>query len=131
MLIAVGIHLEDYEVLNQSIDGSDGHRGIWEDLIPGAEWLVDGDHDRSSLVAGTDKLEQHRSLGLVLLEIGEIVEDDEVIYVELLDSVGSFAVIDLDARTSFAYVMNALASPLWDARALGLVIAMWQALELA
>jgi CubicO group peptidase (beta-lactamase class C family) len=43
---------------------------------------------------------------------------------------GSLAIIDLDARTSFAYVMNNLAGPMWDARALGLVTAMWQALGL-
>ena len=44
---------------------------------------------------------------------------------------GSFAIIDLDAHTSFAYVMNLLTGPVWDARAMGLVTAMWQALELA
>jgi len=43
---------------------------------------------------------------------------------------GSLAIIDLDARTSFAYVMNRLAGPMWDARGLGLVTAMWQALGL-
>jgi len=41
---------------------------------------------------------------------------------------GSLAIIDLDARTSFAYVMNRLAGPMWDARGLGLVTAMWGAL---
>jgi CubicO group peptidase (beta-lactamase class C family) len=43
---------------------------------------------------------------------------------------GSFAIVDLDARTSFAYVMNLLAGPVWDERAIGLVTTMWQALEL-
>jgi len=43
---------------------------------------------------------------------------------------GSLAIIDLDARTSFAYVMNRLAGPMWDARALGPAQAMWQALSL-
>jgi hypothetical protein len=43
---------------------------------------------------------------------------------------GSLAIIDLDARTSFAYVMNNLAGPMWDARGLGLATAMWQALGL-
>ena len=88
--ITVGIHLEDDGVVNQAIDGGDGHRGVGEDLVPGTEGLVGGDHDRSSLVAGADELEQHRRLGLVLLEIGEIIKDDEVIFIELLDGAGEF-----------------------------------------
>jgi CubicO group peptidase (beta-lactamase class C family) len=43
---------------------------------------------------------------------------------------GSLAIIDLDACTSAAYVMNRLAGPMWDARAMGLMTAMWKALGL-
>jgi len=43
---------------------------------------------------------------------------------------GSLAVIDFDAGTSFAYVMNRLVGPMWDARALALATALWQALGL-
>jgi CubicO group peptidase (beta-lactamase class C family) len=43
---------------------------------------------------------------------------------------GSLAIIDLDEHTSFAYVMNSLAGPMWDARGLGLATAMWRALGL-
>ena len=88
--IAFGIHLEDDGVVNEAIDRGDGHCGVWEDLVPGTEWLIGGDHDRSSLVAGADELEQHRCFGLVLLEIGEIIKDDEVIFIELLDGAGEF-----------------------------------------
>lgn len=43
---------------------------------------------------------------------------------------GSLAVIDMDARTSFGYAMNRMApTTTGDMRALGLVMAMWQALE--
>jgi CubicO group peptidase (beta-lactamase class C family) len=43
---------------------------------------------------------------------------------------GSLVIIDLDARTSLAYVMNRLVGPMWDARGLGLATAMWRALGL-
>jgi CubicO group peptidase (beta-lactamase class C family) len=42
---------------------------------------------------------------------------------------GSLAIIDMDARTSFGYAMNRMApTTTGDMRALGLVMAMWQAL---
>ncbi|MFF5121528.1 EstA family serine hydrolase [Dactylosporangium aurantiacum] len=40
---------------------------------------------------------------------------------------GSFAVIDLDARASYAYAMNQLGSPLGDLRAFGPMSAAWDA----
>jgi CubicO group peptidase (beta-lactamase class C family) len=44
---------------------------------------------------------------------------------------GSLAIIDMDARTSFGYAMNRMApTTTGDIRALGLAMAMWQALGL-
>lgn len=44
---------------------------------------------------------------------------------------GSLAIIDMDARTSFAYVMNRMApTTTGDMRALGLAMAMWEAMGL-
>ncbi len=43
---------------------------------------------------------------------------------------GSLAIIDMDARTTFAYAMNKMApTTTGDMRALGLVTAAWQALS--
>src|ERR1700678_4570124 len=56
-----------------------------EDLAPFAERLVGGDQQRSALVARADQFEQDARLRLVLGEIGEIVEDQQVIFVELGD----------------------------------------------
>ena len=56
--IAVGVHLEDDGVVHEPVDDGDGHCGIWEDLIPGAEGLVGGDHDRASFVSCADQLEE-------------------------------------------------------------------------
>jgi hypothetical protein len=38
---------------------------------------------------------------------------------------GSLAIIDLDARTTFGYAMNAMTVTIGDLRALGLALAMW------
>jgi hypothetical protein len=40
---------------------------------------------------------------------------------------GSLAIIDLDARTTFCYVMNKMSGTLADLRGLGLAMAMWEA----
>ena len=41
---------------------------------------------------------------------------------------GSLAIIDMDARTTFAYAMNKMAgTTTGDIRALGLAMAMWEA----
>jgi hypothetical protein len=43
---------------------------------------------------------------------------------------GSLAIIDMDARTTFGYAMTKMApTTQGDIRGLGLVMAMWQALE--
>src|SRR5271155_5656525 len=56
-----------------------------EDLAPFAEGLVGGDQQRSTLIACAYQLEQDAGLGLVLGDIGEVVEDQQVIFVELGD----------------------------------------------
>ena len=38
------------------------------------------------LVAGADQLEQHAGFGLVLTDIGDVVEDEQVVLVQLADS---------------------------------------------
>lgn len=71
--------------MNQSVHGSQGHRRIGEDPAPFTEGLVGGDEHRAVLVARADQLEQHAGLGLVLADIGNIVEDDQVVAIELGD----------------------------------------------
>ena len=56
-----------------------------EDFAPFAERLVGGDQQRSALVACADQFEQDARLRLVLGDIGEVVEDQQVIFVELGD----------------------------------------------
>ena len=69
-------------VVHQVVDDGDSHRRIGEDLAPVAEGLVGGDQQGSPLVAGADQLEQDAGLGLVLGDIGEVVEDQQVVFIE-------------------------------------------------
>ena len=95
--VALDIHLEDGGVMDEAVDGGERHGGIGEDLAPFAEGLVGGDEHRAPLVAGADELEQHAGLGLVLGDVGEIVEDQQMEVVELVDGgfEGEFAARDL------------------------------------
>ena len=62
--------------MDETIDRRQGHGLIREDFAPFTEWLIGGDEHRSSFVAGADQLEQNAGLGLILGDIGEIVENE-------------------------------------------------------
>ena len=72
-------------MMNETIDCGERHGGIGEDLSPFAERLVGGDEHRATFVSCADELEQHAGLGLVIGDIGEIVEDQEVEAIEPID----------------------------------------------
>jgi hypothetical protein len=56
---------------------------VREDLAPFAERLVGGDEERPPLVAGADELKEHAGFGLVFGAVGEVIEDQEMGFVEL------------------------------------------------
>ncbi len=70
--------------------GSSRHssRRLWRDVEGDrsrrafAERLVGGDEHGPALVASADKREQHAGLGLVLGDVGKVVEDQQVEAVE-------------------------------------------------
>jgi hypothetical protein len=61
--------------MNEAVDRGEGHRGVGEDLTPFAEGLVGGDQQRPTLIACAYQLEQDAGLGLVLGDIGQVVEN--------------------------------------------------------
>ncbi len=71
--------------MDEAVDRGERHGGIGEDLSPFAEGLIGGDQHRAPLVAGADEFEQHARLGLVLGDIGEVVEDQQVEAIESVD----------------------------------------------
>ena len=56
-------------------DGGDGDGLVWEDPPPSAEGLVGCDGDAPGLVSPCDELEEHGTLGLILLRVGDVVEE--------------------------------------------------------
>src|SRR6267378_4490995 len=81
--IAFDVHLEDGRVMDEAVDDSHGHCLIREDLAPFAKGLIGGDQQRSPLVAGADEFEEHAGFGLVLGDVGKVIEDQQVVFVEL------------------------------------------------
>src|SRR6056297_1431894 len=73
--IAFHVHLEDGCVMNESVDGGQGHGRIREDCVPLPKRLVGRDQHGSAFVSRTDEFEQHTGLGLILGDVGYVVED--------------------------------------------------------
>jgi hypothetical protein len=80
--VAVDVHLEDGCVVDEAIDGGDGDGLVWKDAFPGAEGLVRGDGEAAGFVSAGDEFEEYGALGLILLGVGDVVEDQEVELVE-------------------------------------------------
>ena len=65
-----------------TVDRGDGYSLVGEDLVPGTKWLIGRDGEASGLVAPGDQFEEDGALGLILLGIGDVIEDDEIELVE-------------------------------------------------
>ena len=96
--VAFGVEFEDGAVVDKAVHGGEGHGGVGEDPVPFAEGVVGGDKQGAELVAGADELEEDAGLGLVLGDVGQVVEDEEVVRVELFDGglEGELAAGDLE-----------------------------------
>ena len=87
--VAVDVDFEDRGVMDEVIDGGQRHGGIGEDLAPFAERLVGGDEGGAALVAGADEFEQDGRFGLILADIGEVIEDQQMEAIEPVDGASS------------------------------------------
>ena len=83
--VALDVEFEDVGAVNEAVDGGKGHGVAAEDLAPGAERLVGDQQERAVLVARADEFEEHAGLRILRGHIGEVVEDQEVVLVELAD----------------------------------------------
>src|ERR1700719_3510704 len=84
--VAFDVHLEDGGVMNEAVDNSDSHCLVWEDFAPFAERLVGSDEDGSPLITGADEFEKHAGFGLVFGDVGDVIEDQQMEFVELGNS---------------------------------------------
>jgi len=72
---AFGIHLKNSRVVDEAVDCGDGHGLVGEDLIPAAEGLVGRDGDAAIFIAPGDQFEEDAGFGLVLVGVGDVVEE--------------------------------------------------------
>ena len=72
-------------MVHEPVDSRQRHRLVGENLAPFAERLVGRDQQGPAFIAGGDQLEQHTGLGLILGDVGDIVEDQQLVLVELGD----------------------------------------------
>ena len=84
-------------MVHQPVDGGQGHRRVGEDAVPIAEGLICCDGDGASFVSGADQFKQDAGFGLVLGDVGEVIENDQVVFVEARDGglESKFAASDL------------------------------------
>ena len=72
-------------MVHDTIDGRECHGLVGENFSPFAEGLVGGDEHGPAFVSRADQFEQNARLRLVLGDIGEIIEDQQMIFVEFGD----------------------------------------------
>jgi hypothetical protein len=87
--IALDVHLQDRGVVHEAVYGRQRHSLIGEDATPLTEWLIGRYEQRSTLVTCSNQLEQHAGLRLILCDVGDIVEDQEVVAIELVIALSS------------------------------------------
>src|SRR5205814_5537495 len=83
--ITLDIHLQNRCVMDQAIDGGKRHSLVGKDLAPFAKWLIGRYQHGFPLVTCGDQLEQHAGFGLILGDVGDVVEDEQIVAVELGD----------------------------------------------
>jgi hypothetical protein len=69
--------------MDEAVDGGERHGGVGEYPAAFAERLVGDDQRGSTFVSRANQFEQNAGFGLVLCDIGEIVEDQQVIFVAI------------------------------------------------
>src|SRR5260370_19653082 len=71
--------------MNEAVDCGEGHRGILENGRPLTERMIRRHHQTTPFVAGSDQLEQDGCLSLILPHVAKVVEDQQMVFVELVD----------------------------------------------
>lgn len=65
-------------MIKQAVEDRAGDHGIAEDLAPGAEALVAGDDDRTTLVAARDQLEEEISAVAIHRQVADLVANQQL-----------------------------------------------------
>src|SRR5260370_720751 len=71
--------------MNEAVDCGESHRGILENVRPLTERMIRRHHQTTPFVAGSDQLEQDGCLSLILPHVANVVENQQMVFVELVD----------------------------------------------
>lgn len=82
---ALAVDAHDVAVVHQSVHGCHGHGAAGEDLVPFPEWLVGGHQQGFALVAVVDQLKQRQGLQLASAPLGDVVNNQQGVAIQLLD----------------------------------------------
>jgi hypothetical protein len=85
--VALDIHLKYRGVMNESVDGSQCHSGVWKDGVPFPEGLVCGDEHGTAFISCADEFEQHAGLRLILSDVGDVIKDQKMELIEFRNGV--------------------------------------------
>jgi len=83
---AFDVHLEDRGMVDQSVDSGQGHGRIWEDPTPFTKGLICRDQHGPPFVSSTYEFEQYSGLSLILGDVSQVVEDEQMVFLVLLQS---------------------------------------------
>jgi hypothetical protein len=72
--VALDVELEDGRMGDEPVHGGERHCGVREDPVPLTEGLVGGNQDGTALVTCAEQFEEHAGFGLVLGDVGEVIE---------------------------------------------------------
>lgn len=79
----VRLDFENDRMVNEAVNGGDGHHGITKDGVPLTERLIGSDHDAFALIAVGNEFKENGGFCLGFLDIAEVINDHEVKAVEL------------------------------------------------
>ena len=79
--VAFDVEFENGGMVHEPVDGCQRHGRVREDAVPIAEGLICRDGNGASFVSGADQFKQDAGFGLVLGDVGEVIENDQVVFV--------------------------------------------------
>lgn len=85
MAVALALDANDVAVVHQPVHRRHRHRPAGEDVVPLAERLIAGDQQGFAFVAVADQFKQHRGLQLAAAHVGDVVDHQQGVAIELLE----------------------------------------------
>ena len=73
-------------MVNEPVNGSDGHHGVAEDRFPLTEGLISRHHDAFTLIAIGNEFKENGGFSFRLLDVAKVINNDQIKAVEFLES---------------------------------------------